>query len=223
MTKPTSFSEFQGPIASRPMLVDQLIPQGVLSLFTGNRNSGKTIISLLLLQGIVTKYAFLGQRCAGFKSAFFSRYEKKEELASLARRIAPKLTFVENDRAPIYGCFEPDNTIPEIGDDFLNSLVSEGHYLIFDGIPDPRNTTGEDPELFLRTAQRLARNGPGVAMFGSTEWEEVPSIKNRVDLHFPISKEGDRLTVSVKKSGRKAHLTIPDRDTYPFQIDLRVE
>lgn len=221
MLQPTSFSLLlEEP---KPTLVVGLIPQRSLTLFTGGRESGKTILALTLSQGVAAKYVFLQQPCQQFPVAFFSRYGTKDELYRLSQRVAPKLLPIDQERMSLYGCWEPDDVLPEMDGELLDTLALD-RFLVFDGIPEPRQTQDANfGEEFLRKAQRLARRGPGVAIFGSEEWTTVQSIKNRVDVHFPIAKANDRITLDALKTGRKAYLDLPHRDTYPFQIKITIE
>jgi hypothetical protein len=222
MVQPTSFSllsEQDQP----PSLVVDLIPLQALTLFTGSRESGKTILALLLAQGVATRFAFLTRPCAQCRVAFFSRYGTKLEISQLVNRIAPKLMPTNEVQVPVFGFWEPNDTMPEFDDELLETRVTQRYFLIIDGIPDPKPTEEANSEEFLRKAQRLARKGLGVALFGSEEWRSVQSIKNRVDVHFPIAKVGDRITVDVPKTGRRACLDLPHREAFPFQIAITVE
>lgn len=220
--KATSFTPFLNEVV-RPSLVESLIPERSLTLFTGARESGKTILALLLAQGVAARYAFLGQQCKPFAVAFFDRYGTKVELWRLAQRVAPRLMTFDEERMSVYGCWEPEDTIPELDDPLFETLAASQRFLVFDGIPDPKQTKENNPEEFLRKWQLLARKCPGVAMFGSVEWRKIQPIRNRVDVHLPISKELDRITVEVPKTGRKGHLDLPHKDSYPFQIGFSVE
>src|ERR1700730_12792596 len=83
MVKPTSFS-LLSETSNPDWLVRDLIPRRGLALFTGGRESGKTIVALLLAQGVAAKYAFLRQPCAQHATAFISRYEKGSDISQLA-------------------------------------------------------------------------------------------------------------------------------------------
>jgi hypothetical protein len=175
----------------------------------------------MLAQGVATKYLFLRRPCAQCLVAFVSRYEKGLDLHQLASRVSPELLPTTPVQVPVFGCWEPDDIVPDIGDEMSKKLILK-HYLIFDDIPDPEQTEDENPEEFLRKAQRVARLGAGVALFGSSEWDQIRAIKNRSDVHFKVVKNLDRITIT-RDSGPRTHIDLPHRDSHNFQITITSE
>ncbi len=137
-----------------------------------------------------------------------------------ASRITPKLMPLTDARASVYGCWGPEDEIPELDDKPVVDLAAARRYLIFDSIPDPDQTSGKNPEQFLRKAERLAQIGPGIALFGSERWREIQAITNRVDVHFPLSKVSDRITLEIQRAGKNLHLNLPQRDAFPFNLSM---
>lgn len=199
-------------------LVNELIREGDLALFAGTRQSGKTILALLLAQSIATQSVFLSCLCTRHPVAYFNRYDRKRDLWSLAGNVAPKMMRMDVREAAIYGCWKPEDTMPNVDDERLQTLANKGYLLILDTISGPRQT--DCPDEFLRHAQRLARSGPGLVMFGASSWNRVQAVRNRVDAHFMLSKIDDTISFEDARRTVSFNLHLTPKGS-PFEIKLR--
>jgi len=218
MSDPVAFGKLYEPKLSK-WLVDGLVPEGSITLLTGGRQSGKTILALSFVRGIATGQAFLGNHCERHPVAYFNRYETKSELWQLTTKVTSGiLNGLDATQASVYGCWDSDGRIPNIEDAQLEEMVKAGKVLVFDTIPDPKEI--DCPEDFLRRARRLAKGGPGLFMFGSTLWNRVQAARNMTDVHFALTKTGDSIVVEHLKLGRKFIVGIPLNQLGGFQMSV---
>jgi len=200
-------------------LVADFVREVELILFTGGRESGRTILALSLVQGIAARSVFLDCICARHPVAYFNRYDSRNQLWRLASRVSPKMMMAEESQAAVYGCWGPDDKMPNIDDESFKELVEAGRVLVIDTIPDPRET--DCPDEFLRSAQRLARSGPGLVMFGASSWNNVQAIRNRVHEHFLLTKSGDKIVFEDARGSRRVNLFLTPKESHIFQMTLK--
>jgi hypothetical protein len=214
MDKPVALSQLALPLpSSKEWLVHSVIPMKSLTLFTGHKESGRTAFAMMLIQGVATRHAFLGNVCAPFPVAYFNRYNNQASLREVAIRFASRATQSLIETLSVYGCWKPEQMFPSIQDPELSELAKT-HVLVMDTIPEPRDTPDEDPDEFLRKAQALAHSGPGVILFGSDAWDVVPSVRNRVQTYFTLSKKGNNLTLDAKTYRSKSHIELRPDNQY---------
>ncbi|MGA2422299.1 MAG: bifunctional DNA primase/polymerase, partial [Candidatus Acidiferrum sp.] len=189
-------------------IVDEVILEHGLHLFSGKPGSMKSMTALLLAKSITTNSAFMNRKAAGRPVNVV--YIDRENPQSEVRKRSAALGLLSLDNFRVWGDWSPDSPPPASFDDgrLLECAGRDDVVFIFDSLSSYLNGANENDSgemmLIMGLARKLARACAGVIILHHQARQGIggrgsTSIAASTDMAFIVEKEAGDVVLSEER------------------------
>jgi hypothetical protein len=190
-------------------LVDKMLLEHGLHLFSGKPGAMKTMLAIMLSRAVATGETFMDR--ANMSVDIPVVYVDKENPEAEVRRRCRALGLLDLDNFYIWGDWDADNPPPASMDDprLIECARRDGAFFIFDSLSSYLNGSEEnsstDMMLLMTKARQLARSCAGVIILhhqaknGPDASRGSGSILASTDMAFIVKKKDNVVTVSDER------------------------